>query len=63
MQGQDVKYKILNEWFEKDPKTGSFVRFAEVNPNDGGKSTVIKLTVDSGVPFNTISNGYHEKKE
>ncbi len=57
------KYKILEEWFEVDSSTGLFVRYAEINPEHGGKSKIIKLTVDNGIPFNTLSNGYHEVKK
>ena len=56
------KYKILNEYFEKDTKTGQFIRYAEVNRQEGGQSTVLVLKVDSDVPFNSLKNGYHEKE-
>ena len=55
------KFKVLEEWYEKDTRTGQFVHYVEVNPQEGGASTTLKLKVDSGQPFNTLSNGYHEE--
>ncbi len=39
------------------------MRYAKINPMEGGKETVIKLTVDNGIPFNVLHNGYHEINE
>jgi len=54
-----MKYKIIEEWFEKDSRTGGFARYAEVKAELGGKSTIIKLTVDpwasKTVWFNMLS--------
>jgi len=58
-----MQYKILDEWFEVDITTELFTRYAKIQPSDGGVPIVIKLIVDNGIPFNTLSNGYHETKE
>ena len=57
------KFKVLEEWYEKDTRTGQFIHCVEVNPIEGGKSEIIRLTVDSDVPFNSLKNGYHTEQE
>ena len=58
-----MQYKILNEWFELNTDTELFTRYAKVQPSDGGVPIVIKLLVDNGIYYNTLTNGYHETKE
>ena len=57
-----MRYKVLAEWFEEDPDTGLFIRYADINPVEGGKSIIIKLSVDVGVPVG-MHNGYQKVKE
>lgn len=59
------RYKILDQWLIKSKRTGEFIHFMEVNPQNGGKSTIIRLGFNKAAPFNMLvsENGYHETKD
>ena len=55
------KFKILEEWFDLNEHTGTYVRYAKIKPfGNGGKEKIITLTFDRSPPFNALvsKNGY-----